>query len=349
MQKIQSKDIENFAGIISKAKTFSIITHMNPDGDAFGSTLALQNYLEKCHGKDAVIADADPAPDSLKFMFKDYDANKFLVHKEQKELTEKRLKDSDVIICLDFNSPARAGSLEQSILDSNATKVLIDHHLSPKRECFDLVFSETEISSASELLFYVLMSMPDINNDVKKLPIESCNALMVGLTTDTNNFGNSVFPTTLSMASSLLEAGVDRNGILVEIYNRYRENRIRLMGHLMSNVLKITDYGVAYIILDQKTKDQYDTIEGETEGFVNMPLTIDNVKMSLFLKEDDGKMRVSIRSKLGISANRCAREFFNGGGHEQAAGGKLAIPEDIASVECAEQYILDATAKFFGL
>jgi phosphoesterase RecJ-like protein len=151
---------------------------------------------------------------------------------------------------------------------------------------------------------------------------------MTGMTTDTNNFANSVYPSTLIMASTLLAVGVDRDYILSRLYNQYSESRLRLMGHMMKDLLRITEDGAAYIILDLKTQREYDIKEGDTEGFVNMPLSVADVRMSLLLKEDVDRIRVSIRSKKGTSANRCARLHFNGGGHENAAGGRLSIPID---------------------
>ena len=174
----------------------------------------------------------------------------------------------------------------------------------------------------------------------------SATALMTGMTTDTNNFANSTFPSTLKMASALLTTGVDRDYILMRLYNQYSENRIRLMGHVLKDLMTVTDDGVAYIILDRKTMDDYDIKEGDTEGFVNIPLSIDRVRMSFLLKEDEGKVRVSIRSKRGTSANRCAVRYFNGGGHENAAGGKLHIPEDIKGMEDAAEYIETHTHIF---
>jgi phosphoesterase RecJ-like protein len=103
---------------------------------------------------------------------------------------------------------------------------------------------------------------------------------------------------------------------------------------MMKDLLTITDDGAAYMILDMETQKKYNVQEGDTEGFVNMPLSIADVRMSLLLKEDTDRIRVSIRSKKGTSANRCARLYFNGGGHENAAGGRLDIP-----VTEVEQYI----------
>ena len=148
------------------------------------------------------------------------------------------------------------------------------------------------------------------------------------------------------MASSLLAAGVDRDMILSRLYNQYSENRLRLMGHMMKDLLTVTEDGVAYMILDSSTLKKYNVKEGDTEGFVNMPLSIENVRMSILVKEDEGRSRVSVRSKKGVSANRCARLHFNGGGHENAAGGKLRIPEDIACISDAAGYIERHTHKF---
>jgi phosphoesterase RecJ-like protein len=171
-------------------------------------------------------------------------------------------------------------------------------------------------------------------------------ALMTGMTTDTNNFANSVFPSTLRMASALLEAGVNRDLIIANIYQQHSESRTRLMGYALNDLMKITPDGVAYVILDKETLKKYHIVDGDTEGFVNLPLSIGKVKMSLLLKEDGDKMRVSIRSKKGVSANRCSRLHFNGGGHENAAGGRLTLLQDIEGISELPEYIESRTHTF---
>jgi phosphoesterase RecJ-like protein len=171
---------------------------------------------------------------------------------------------------------------------------------------------------------------------------------MTGMTTDTNNFANSVYPSTLTMASTLLAAGVDRDYILDQLLNQYSEMRLRLMGHMMKDLLTITEDGAAYMILDKKTQNKYQVKEGDTEGFVNMPLSIADVRMSILAKEDNDRIRISIRSKKGTSANRCARAYFNGGGHENAAGGRLIIPEDIRGIDEVGEYIERTTHIFLN-
>ena len=234
------------------------------------------------------------------------------------------------------------------MLEADCKKVLIDHHLFPDTERFDLVFSTQEISSASELLFHILKAMPQCGGKASNLPFKVAEALMTGMTTDTNNFNNSVYPSTFNMASELIAMGVDRDRILFNLFNQFGENRLRLLGEMLKDLMKITPDGVAYMVLDKEILSRYHVNEGETEGFVNMPLSIKEVRMSLLLKEDGDRVRVSIRSKKGTSANMCARRHFNGGGHENAAGGRLYIPQDINDISEAGEYIERHTHIFFN-
>ena len=146
-------------------------------------------------------------------------------------------------------------------------------------------------------------------------------------------------------ASELIAAGVDRDALLQQLYNSYRENRVRLFGHMQANELRILGEA-ACMILTKDLQQRFDVREGETEGLVNVPLTIADVRLSIFLKEDDGHFRVSIRSKKGTSAQQLAVNYFHGGGHENAAGGKLFIGEDIPRPEDAAAYVESALKSF---
>lgn len=347
MKDINSCNIELLERMISDSGRICIVTHMKPDGDAAGSCTALYHYL-KMRGKRSVkLILNDRHPAYLSFLTDGIPREDLIIHDELPAEAEICINDCDLLFCLDFNAFHRTDKLEKALESSKADKILIDHHLNPDAEAFDLMFSETDISSASELLYHILMETRTIAHDATLLPAEAATALMTGMTTDTNNFANSVFPSTFRMASSLLAAGVDRDRILSSLYNQYSENRLRLMGHMMKDLLTITPDGVAYIVLDRKTQEQYCISEGDTEGFVNMPLSIAEVRMSLLLKEDGERIRVSIRSKKGTSANACARAYFNGGGHENAAGGKLLIPSDVSGIADAAAYIEEYTHKYF--
>lgn len=341
------ENILNLHNLILQASRISVAVHTHPDGDALGSGAGMVSFLTETMGKDAMLIVPDDVPDTLAFMVEGTIGDLILSGASDQEKALERIAGSDLILCLDCSSFSRTAVLEEPLRKSDARKVLIDHHLSPETEAFDMVFSEPGSSSASEVLFWILMSMPETDSDAKALPRTCARALMTGLTTDTNNFSNSVIPTTFQMASMLIGAGIDRDSILSELYNRYRENRIRLMGHMLGENMKITGKGAAYMILDRKTQEKFDFRQGESEGFVNMPLAIDSVRLSILLTEEDDRFRVSVRSKKGVSANMFARTWYNGGGHELAAGGRLFFPGDIESPDQAEAYILRTTDLFF--
>lgn len=346
MKDINSGNISRLESMIREASSICIVTHMKPDGDAMGSATAMYRYL-KGLGRHAGIVLNDTYPSYLSFLVSGEMADDIVIYEDDPSGAVRTIAESRLIICLDFNAFHRTDRLEDALHQAQGEKVLVDHHLNPSRELFDLSFSETEVSSASELLYHILMHTSVVNGNAHNLGKECAEALMTGMTTDTNNFANSVFPSTLHMASDLLEAGVDRDAILNNLYNQYSENRLRLMGHMMKDLLHITDDGVAYIVLDSKTQKEYMVAEGDTEGFVNMPLSIADVRMSILAKEDSDRIRISIRSKRGTSANLCARKFFNGGGHENAAGGRLHVPEDVNGTEDIPDYIEKYTHLFF--
>lgn len=346
MKDITPQNIAKFSSLIEKSRNIAIVGHMKPDGDAMGSCLGMYHYLRLCGKENISIVLPHRTQAYLNFLLDEESSKDLTIHEDRPQKAEEAIAGCDLIICLDFNAFHRADKLEKPLAESPARKILIDHHLNPDRDSFDLCFSETAISSASELVYEVLMNTLVINKDAGKLPAQAAVALMTGMTTDTNNFANSTFPSTLRMAADLIEAGVDRDAIVSNIYQQHRETRMRLMGHILKDLMTITPDGVAYIVLDKKTLKEYYIEEGDTEGFVNLPLSMAKVKMSLLLKEDGDMVRVSIRSKKGISANRCSKLHFHGGGHENAAGGRLYIPEDIAGIREAAAYIEKHTHTF---
>jgi len=334
---IDIEGIRRLDVLLDRCMTVTVTAHTHPDGDALGSASALVEYLRACRGKDAVFVLSDTPSATVRPIVPE--GVPLLCLDSEPQTCLGRIAGSDLLILLDGNGFSRTEGLQAAFEASPAPKVLIDHHLNPERERFEVVFSTPDISSASELLYYVLLSLPDIGEDPAKLPAASARALLTGMTTDTNNFANSVYPTTFRMASELLAAGVDRDAVLSDLYNRYRENRVRAMGYLQYENLRITPEGLAFMIATRAILDRFGLEDGETEGLVNIPLSIDRVKMSILLKEDQGHFRVSIRSKKGWSAQACAVRFFHGGGHENASGGKLFWPADIASPEGAAAYL----------
>lgn len=341
---INKEAVRRLDTLLESGRTVTVTAHTHPDGDALGSVSALVGYLRECRRKDAVAVLCDSPAATVRPIVPA--GVPLLCYDTQPEACLARIAASDLVFLLDGNHFSRTESLQKAFEASPAPKVLIDHHVGPDRDRFQVVFSTPDVSSASELLYYILLELPDIDGDPSRLPADSARALMTGLTTDTNNFANSVYPGTFRMAADLIAAGVDREAVLSDLYNRYRENRVRVMGYLQYENMRITPEGLAYIIATRDILDRFGVEDGETEGLVNIPLSIDRAKMSVFLKEDDGHFRVSIRSKKGISARDCATAHFHGGGHENASGGKLFWPGDIARPEDASDYLEQISKTF---
>lgn len=343
---IPSADTAAFEALAVRASRIGIVSHTRPDGDAVGSCLALKRYLEARlggAGKCRILLDTD-VPEAVRFLLSPAERQETLIFERDADAVKAWAAGCDLFFILDLNTLSRTGGIEPLVAGSSAPRVLVDHHLYPELDRFALAFSETEISSTCELLFQILVRLPSCAG--KALPAGCPDPLLTGITTDTNNFANSVFPTTLESVSALLEAGADRESILEHLYNEYPERRIRLMGRLLDRELLITERGVALMVLDDETAGAYGILEGETEGFVNIPLAIDRVRMSIFLRQSGSEYRVSIRSKRGTSAQRLATRYFAGGGHELASGGRIRLGGDLLTKDDVAAHVVRCTNEF---
>ncbi len=345
MEQVHQENIQAFRSMIRQASRMAVVAHTHPDGDALGSCTALSLWLAG-KGKKVTCVLPDTPADNLQFILSP--DVRYLYFDTDASAAEAAIREADLVVQLDCNHFSRTEGLEPFLKASTARKILIDHHLNPDRESFELVFSTPEISSASELLYWVLKAADGDTLGPLGLGMTIGTALLTGMTTDTNNFANSVFPSTFRMASELIAAGVNRDALLEQLYNSCRENRVRLMGYMQYEGLKILPEGAAYMILTKDIMTRFNLREGESEGLVNVPLTIGTVKLSVLLKEDQGHFRVSVRSKKGTSAQQLAARFFHGGGHENASGGKLHIGTDISRADAAEAYVVDALKTFLA-
>lgn len=338
MDFIRKENIQTLEQWIARAASPVVLGHTHPDGDALGATAALALYLRGL-GKDAAVVFPDSPADNLRFILPAHVP--CLFQDTDPDAAVQRIQQADLIFLVDANAFSRIEGLQDAASASSAPKVLMDHHLNPDLDSFGLAFTTPNISSASEVVYWILKEL------MEEAPSSSMwDSLMIGMTTDTNNFANSVFPSTFRMASELIEAGVDRDALLQQIYWSYRENRVRLMGYMQSEELHVLPNGTAYMILTKDIQERFNMLDGESEGLVNVPLAIKKVKLSVLLKEDDGHFRVSARSKKGTSAQQLARQYFHGGGHENAAGGKLFIGQDIASAQAAPAYVEQVLKAF---
>ena len=315
--------VHKFENFVRNASNIVIVGHFNPDGDSVGSVTGMRYYLEML-GKDPVVLLPSSYPDYLAFLD---DRNDYRIFTKAPEAVIESMGRADLIICLDFNNLGRTEGLKDLIKSSNAVKVLIDHHPNPELESFDLVCSTTNTSSTCELLFYVLMETEAIKGNISNMPMETAQALATGMLTDTNNFKNSSIASTYRMASLVIEKGVSLEDLGNRVFGSYSEFRMRLMGEMLRNqMVVIRDLNASCMVLSKKIQNEYNYLQGDSEGFVNLPLLIEGVHISALFTEGDEFVRVSLRSQGDISVNALSNRFFNGGGHERAAGGRLYMP-----------------------
>ncbi len=304
-------------------KNVVIVSHFKPDGDAVGSSMGLKHFLSSI-SIDATVVLPDHLPLSVEYLNAD---NSIVFYSSNKGKAKQKIASADLIICVDFNKLSRTEWLESHIAEADAVKVMIDHHPFPEADGFELVISDPKASSTCELLLRILLCTQTVNQDIHKIVPESLLALATGLITDTNNFNNSISPDTFIIASKLVEAGVDFEDITNRVFKCFSEDRMRLMGYLLSESMEVNhEHHTSCMILTLNDRDRFHFKDGDSEGLVNLPLSISDVEVSALFSETPEFVRVSLRSKGKISVNDLSKAFFNGGGHHKAAGGRLYIP-----------------------
>ncbi|MEN6588193.1 MAG: bifunctional oligoribonuclease/PAP phosphatase NrnA [Proteiniphilum sp.] len=302
--------------IIERSEKIVITTHLSPDGDALGSSLALYHYL-KGRGKQVRIIVPNSFPYFLKWM---KGAGEIEVYEYNPAAAQHILHNAGLIFALDYNIPKRVGDMGTYLETSPAKKILIDHHPFPE-EKFDIVVSHPEISSTSELIFRLLFQA----GQYEELTQAEAECIYCGMMTDTGGFTyNSSDPEIFEIISLLLRKNIDKDVIYSRVYNNYSEARFRLLGFTLSQRMEIYhDLHAALIYLSRDDQAQFNFSKGDTEGFVNYPLSIKNIIFSTFIREDEGLIKLSFRSQLTFPCNEFAAEFFNGGGHLNASGGEF--------------------------
>lgn len=327
---------EQILSYITSSANIVLVGHLNPDGDAIGSMTGMKHFLES-NGKSVDIVVPNRYPEFLAFLDPQ---RKIIAYDQQPEQAKRVVEEADLIFCMDLNSLKRIDQLGELIGGSELPKILVDHH--PQPDHFDVMISDVEASSTCEVAFYLIDDLLALDSKLVPLPLEGCNALYTGMMTDTNNFANSVRSRTFEMACRLMERGVDKEALQIAVYNGYSEQRMRLMGYMLDENLQISyEDGAAVMVLTKEIKERFAFQDGDSEGFVNLALNIKGVEVSALFTESDGYLRVSLRSKGGVSVNRMSRLFFNGGGHERAAGGRLQTPAD-----SVREYFFESLRKY---
>ncbi len=335
---IDQAQVEHFAKWMERADKIVIVSHVSPDGDAVGASLGLWHFLNT-QEKEVNVILPNAFPDFLKWMPGSKD---ILLYDRYKEFADKLLAEADVVCCLDFNTASRAGAMSEALLTSPARKALIDHHLAPDDFC-KIVISHPEVSSTSELVFRLICAMGCFG-DITKAAAE---CLYTGMMTDTGGFTyNSNRADLYFIIQQLLSKDIDKDEIYRKVYNTYSESRLRLMGYVLTQMRVYPLLHTAVISLTKKEQRRFNYLKGDSEGFVNIPLSIKDMTLSCFLREDSERavIKVSLRSVGSFPCNRLAAEFFHGGGHLNAAGG-----EHHGTMEEAEAIFRDALEKYAPL
>jgi len=296
-----------------------IVPHEHPDGDAIGSAIGLSEVLYGFGHQVQIISPSD-YPDFIKWFSSKIEIT---VYSDKKKRAKAIIDQSDVLICVDYNEASRAGKLEKVILEYKNPKILIDHHPYPTDFC-DFMVSETHYSSTAELIFDVV----NLTGLEKYLNKNAAEALYTGILTDTGSFNhNTSDPNTFKVVSELMRFGIDTKKIHSEVYLNFSESRMKLLGYCLNQKMVVfPELRTAMISISKKEQEDFNFKTGDTEGFVNFPLSINNIVFSAIFIEKEDIIKASFRSKGDFPVNQFSRSHFNGGGHINAAGGETKLP-----------------------
>lgn len=309
------KYIKELSKLLDSSQNILLLCHINPDGDAIGSQLALFHYLVSKRKNVSMVS-----PNNLQEFLKWMDGSDLInvfIRKRKKCIT--LIEKADLIIMLDFNQANRLGEAEKSVGESGAFKVVIDHHLD-SFNIADLTISDPAKCSTAELIFELVSGI-----DGKPYYDKSFSeAIYVGIITDTGNFEYGTYTgNTLRIIADIIESGIEKERILNILYNSFSTDRMRLQGLALNKRMAVlADLNTAYITLTKKDLEEYNYVKGDTEGFVNLPLSIRGINLSVLLIEKDNFVKLSFRSKGDFPSNEFASKYFSGGGHLNASGGE---------------------------
>ncbi len=334
---IAEQEIQKAKKYVGYAEKIVIVTHVSPDGDAIGSSLGLYHFLLEMDKSVNIIVPND-FPDFLKWM---KGANDILIHEKHPELSAETIAAAELIFCLDFNVIKRLDKMGPLVQEAPGKKVMIDHHLYPGAFC-NVTMSYPQISSTSEMIFRFICRM----GYFELLNKYAAECIYAGMMTDTGAFTyNSNSPEIYAIIGELLKKGIDKDAIYAKVYNTQSVDRLRLTGYVMYEKMKIyPEYHTALMVLSQEEARRFNMKKGDTEGLVNIPLGIEHIVFSVFIREDKDMVKISFRSTGDFPTNQFASENFGGGGHLNASGG-----EYYGKLEDAVAIFEEALPRYAGL
>jgi bifunctional oligoribonuclease and PAP phosphatase NrnA len=303
--------------LLASPQKVVIVGHKNPDGDAVGSCLGLSFFL-KSLGHNATVVMPNDFPDFLKWL---PGCEEIIIYEKEVQNTNEIFENAGLIFTLDFNSLDRVGGELQVVLEKTTAKfVMIDHHQQPADYAV-ATYSDVKMSSTSEMVYHFMDALGQADKISKEIAIN----LYTGIMTDTGSFRfSSTSPTTHRVAAKLIEAGAESAIINQNVYDTNSPERMKLLGVALNNLVILPEMHTAYITLTQKELDDHNFKKGDTEGFVNYALSVKGVVFAVIFIENkqENLVKISFRSKGDFSVNDFARNYYSGGGHINAAGGK---------------------------
>ncbi len=304
---------------LKSPKNIVITTHHKPDGDAMGSSLGLYAYLiQKGHNVRVITPSDYPV-----FLHWLPNNSQVLVFPDSVAQSQSIVAQADLVFCLDFNTLSRIHELGDSIRQSSAKKIMIDHHLEP--EGFDdFRYWDTKACATAQLVYEFISKEL---NDVKAINADVATCLYTGIMTDSGSFR---FPSATSkvyrIAADLMDLGADNAKIHQQVFDNVSENRLKFLGYCLSSKLEILPtHHTAIISVSKEELEHYHVETGDTEGIVNYALSLSGIKLAAFIVERKDVVKLSLRSIGDFPANEICKNYFNGGGHRNAAGGNSSL------------------------
>lgn len=318
---ISQANIDHVEKWFERADNLVIVSHVSPDGDAIGSSLGLYHFLLS-QDKTVHVIVPNAFPDFLRWM---PGAKDIIQYNKYKDFADKLINKADVICVLDLNALSRLDEMKDVVKNSPARKMLVDHHLYPE-DFARITISHPHISSTSELVFRLICQLGNFGDITK----EGAECIYTGMMTDTGGFTyNSNDRDIYLIIGELLSKGIDKDEIYRNVFNNNSEGRLRLQGYVLYEKMQLfPQFNASLIALTREEQKKFNYMKGDTEGLVNIPLSVKGICFSVFLREDTEKdmIKISLRSVGTFPCNQVASEFFNGGGHLNASGGEFYGP-----------------------
>ena len=313
-----TNELIQLKSLLESSNRFIVLAHKSPDGDAVGSAAAFFHFLSNLSCSVKVVLPDLPSDTLLPFMA-DTDCLYFSEHPDE---VKTLFEESSVLICLDFNAPSRVGDMQPLIEGFLGVKVMIDHH--PEPEAFaDLMLSDVTNSSTCQLI-YECIELMQLTHAIDQ---HVARSLYLGIMTDTGSFRfPSVSAKTHQILADLLHTGIGHWQIHQDVYDNNRIDQLQLRGYAISEKLVLLNKDknsipAGFISLTKEELSRFNYKTGDTEGLVNVILSLEGIKVGVLIQEKTDGIKMSFRSKDGVFVNELAKQHFNGGGHKYAAGG----------------------------